>query len=189
MVEILLALLCAFIFRLIYERAEGIGVWIVRTGCRLLPKHIRHDTLERVEADLQHIEGPAWKLISAIGFWRVVVPKYLARTARLAKNPSKTGRELLAMGGSGAVTRALVTASTSYGLIQRKTKKGNRYAFLPVEDEDGVFEVVLFSDVLWEHAEHIKPNCRVRMIVESPGSITSSNLLRVVSVEEVEDNK
>lgn len=199
MVEIFLALLCAFIFRLIYERAERISVWIVRIGCQLLPTHVRNDTLERVEADLQHVEGPAWKLISAVGFWRMVIPKYLARAVLATTNPPMTGKEILAIANSAKVGRAIVTASTSSGLIRRKSKTGYCYAFLPVEDKEGVFEVVLFSEVLWEHGEYIRPNCRVRMLVETSGYLSPwdhclmvprvLSVLSVLSVEEVEDEK
>jgi len=53
------------------------------------------------------------------------------------------------------------------GRQERKSAKGNRFAFVQLSDASGAYEVTLFSDTLEKTREHLEPGTKVVITVEA----------------------
>lgn len=65
--------------KLLLERSESVALKFLRLCARTIPKTEREDHLSEWSAVVRDTEGDAWKLITSIGFLRVVLPHLLAR--------------------------------------------------------------------------------------------------------------
>lgn len=87
-------ILSGLLFRLFYERSAAIARWIVVQQCRLLPSEER--LLREAEwlADMENVEGDAWKLVSALGIALYVAPRVLVRP-QLSVSVAEVGARVL----------------------------------------------------------------------------------------------
>ena len=53
------------------------------------------------------------------------------------------------------------------GRQERKSARGNRYAFVQLSDPTGLYEVTVFSEVLEAHRDDLEPGCNVQLTVEA----------------------
>jgi DNA polymerase-3 subunit alpha len=74
-----------------------------------------------------------------------------------------TYAEMVAAGKSGVSTRI---AGSVMSKQERKSAKGNRFAFVQLSDPTGMFEVTVFSDVLNAHRDDLEPGSNVVLTVE-----------------------
>ncbi|MEL6296834.1 MAG: DNA polymerase III subunit alpha, partial [Pseudomonadota bacterium] len=58
-------------------------------------------------------------------------------------------------------------AGTVAARQERKSARGNRFAFVGLSDPTGLYETVVFSDVLEEAREHLEPGRNVVLSVEA----------------------
>ena len=50
---------------------------------------------------------------------------------------------------------------------ERKSARGNRFAFVGLSDPTGLYEVTVFADVLEAHRDDLEPGCNVELSVEA----------------------
>jgi DNA polymerase-3 subunit alpha len=67
--------------------------------------------------------------------------------------------------GTGAVS-ARIAGSVAVK-EERKSARGNRFAFIRLSDPTGLYEVRVFSDVLDQARQHLEPGCNVVLTVEA----------------------
>ncbi len=60
---------------------------------------------------------------------------------------------------------------------ERKSARGNRFAFLQASDPTGAYEAMVFSDILDAHREHLEPGSRVILQVEATQEADQLKLL------------
>ncbi len=78
-------------------------------------------------------------------------------------------------GGGTPVVRRI--AGTITGRQNRKSQKGNRFAFVQLSDVTGFYEVMVFSDVLEKHRPLLEPGNNVVLTVECGGDFDSQRLV------------
>ncbi|MEM9795933.1 MAG: DNA polymerase III subunit alpha [Pseudomonadota bacterium] len=71
----------------------------------------------------------------------------------------------------------LKVAAMVSGRQERKSARGNRFAFLQGSDPTGAFEAMVFSDVLDAHRPDLEPGCRVILTVEATQEADQLKLL------------
>ncbi|WP_340108585.1 DNA polymerase III subunit alpha [Pikeienuella sp. HZG-20] len=72
----------------------------------------------------------------------------------LKRKRVQTYAEIVAGGRSGVSTRI---AGSVMARQERKSARGNRFAFVRLSDPTGVYEVTVFSDVLTQHRDDLEP--------------------------------
>ncbi|WP_313136428.1 DNA polymerase III subunit alpha [Paracoccus jeotgali] len=99
----------------------------------------------------------------AIGFYLSGHPidDYLPALRRI---DVATLAELRAAAASGPLVSYI--AGTVSSRQEKKSAKGNRFAFIGASDPTGLYEAVVFSDVLEACREHLEPGCNVVMQVQ-----------------------
>ncbi|MCE9651410.1 MAG: DNA polymerase III subunit alpha [Parvibaculum sp.] len=117
---------------------------------------------------------------NAIGFYLSGHPLDDFQTA-LRRANVVTYTELLKRGNSAEIIAGTVTAKQ-----ERKSKKGNPFAFLSLSDPTGQFEVVVFSEVLNQSRDLMEPGKAVVIGVEIDRS-GDEGKLRAQSVRSVDD--
>jgi DNA polymerase-3 subunit alpha len=101
----------------------------------------------------------------AIGFYLSGHPLDDYRSA-LRRERIPTHAELVRR-AAGATATVARLAGTVAGLDQRKSARGNRFAFVRLSDPSGSFEVRMFSDVLDGARDHLSPGRSVLLTVEA----------------------
>ena len=81
----------------------------------------------------------------------------------LKRKRVQTYSEIVAGGRSGISTRI---AGSVMSKQERKSARGNRFAFVQLSDPTGMYEVTVFSDVLMAHRDDLNPGCNVVLTVE-----------------------
>ena len=99
----------------------------------------------------------------AIGFYLSGHPidDYLPALRRIEVS---TLAEIKAAAGSGPLVTYI--AGTVSSRQEKKSAKGNRFAFIGASDPTGLYEAVVFSDVLEASREHLEPGSNVVMQVQ-----------------------
>lgn len=82
------------VFRLIYERLDDFSVWLVRMQCKLLLEPDRLETEAELTAVIYEVKGNTWKLLNALGFARIVLPKASFHTPTRSKEASVTKNQV-----------------------------------------------------------------------------------------------
>ncbi len=118
---------------------------------------------------------------NAVGFYLSGHPLDDYRTA-LQRAAVVTYAELLARGNKAEFVAGTVTAKQ-----ERKSKKGNPFAFLSLSDPTGQFEIVVFSEVLNHSRQLMEPGTAVVVSVEidRTGEDVKLRAQSVRSVDEV----
>jgi hypothetical protein len=75
----------AYLIQLFHQRNAHIAVFVVKLQCRLLSENARIAREAEWLAVVEEVQGDAWKLLTALGFLRIVVPEAFA----LARVPVK----------------------------------------------------------------------------------------------------
>jgi len=79
-------------------------------------------------------------------------------------------------------------AGTVSGIKERKSAKGNRYAFLQLSDASGAYEVTVFSDVLNLSRDYLKAGNPVILSVEGENEPESEQIrMRVHTIQSFDD--
>ncbi|HEY4343276.1 MAG TPA: DNA polymerase III subunit alpha [Parvibaculum sp.] len=117
---------------------------------------------------------------NAIGFYLSGHPLDDFQTA-LRRANVVTYAELLKRGNGAEILAGTVTAKQ-----ERKSKKGNPFAFLSLSDPTGQFEVVVFSEVLNQSRDLMEPGKAVVIVVEIDRS-GDEGKLRAQSVRSVDE--
>ncbi|MGB3808973.1 MAG: DNA polymerase III subunit alpha, partial [Parvibaculum sp.] len=117
---------------------------------------------------------------NAIGFYLSGHPLDDFQTA-LRRANVVTYAELLKRNNSAEILAGTVTAKQ-----ERKSKKGNPFAFISLSDPTGQFEVVVFSDVLNQSRELMEPGKAVVIVVEIDRT-GEEGKLRAQSVRSVDE--
>ena len=108
------AILGGFVFRLIYERADEIAIWIVKTQCKLLPEEEQIEHECEWLSTIMDVNGGAWKILNALGFASSVIP-YARRRANIAVRQAYALRANKI--GTQIKTKALTRALIKYNII------------------------------------------------------------------------
>ncbi len=117
---------------------------------------------------------------NAIGFYLSGHPLDDYQTA-LRRSNVVTYAELIARGNQAELVAGTVTAKQ-----ERKSKKGNPFAFLSLSDPSGQFEIVVFSEVLGQSRDLMEPGRSVVVSVEIDRS-NDEVKLRAQSVRSVDE--
>ena len=106
----------------------------------------------------------------------------------LRRRKIMTGAEFMA--GPGRSGGAARVAGTLAGRRDRKSARGNRYAFIQFSDPDGLWEASAFSDVLAENEELFQPgrNLVVHVQAEIADEQTRLTIRAVQPVEQVTED-
>ncbi|MFV0472958.1 MAG: DNA polymerase III subunit alpha [Pikeienuella sp.] len=80
----------------------------------------------------------------------------------LKRKRVQTFAEIVAGGRSGVSTRIAGTVMVKQ---ERKSARGNRFAFVTLSDPTGVYEVTVFSDVLLKHRDDLEPGSNIVLTV------------------------
>jgi DNA polymerase-3 subunit alpha len=101
----------------------------------LLPKQIEWPPIDRLQAEFE-----------AIGFYLSAHPldPYAAALKRIGVIPSNQLAAQLARGNAGRVRLAGIVISRR----ERTSSRGNRFAFVQMSDLTGIYEIMLFSEIL-----------------------------------------
>ena len=81
----------------------------------------------------------------------------------LKRKRVQTYAEVVAGGKSGVSTRI---AGSVMSKQERKSARGNRFAFVQLSDPTGMYEVTVFSDVLLANRDYLEPGSNVVLTVE-----------------------
>ena len=81
----------------------------------------------------------------------------------LKRKRVQTYAEVVAGGKSGVSTRI---AGSVMSKQERKSARGNRFAFVQLSDPTGMYEVTVFSDVLMANRDHLEPGSNIVLTVE-----------------------
>ena len=81
----------------------------------------------------------------------------------LKRKRVQTYAEIVAGGKTGVSTRI---AGSVMSKQERKSARGNRFAFVQLSDPTGMYEVTVFSDVLAANRDHLEPGSNVVLTVE-----------------------
>ncbi|MEM7524886.1 MAG: DNA polymerase III subunit alpha, partial [Pseudomonadota bacterium] len=84
-------------------------------------------------------------------------------TGPLKRKRVQTYAEIVAGGKSGVSTRI---AGSVMSKQERKSARGNRFAFVQLSDPTGMYEVTVFSDVLAAGRDYLEPGSNVVLTVE-----------------------
>ena len=89
--------------------------------------------------------------------------EYMAPLKRQQVKSLAEVQELAARNGAAAVKMAGAVS----GRQERKSAKGNRFAFVQLSDPTGLYEVMVFSDTLEAARDHLEPGKNVVLGVEA----------------------
>ncbi|MEL6793289.1 MAG: DNA polymerase III subunit alpha, partial [Pseudomonadota bacterium] len=81
----------------------------------------------------------------------------------LKRKRVQTYAEIVAGGKTGVSTRI---AGSVMSKQERKSARGNRFAFVQLSDPTGMYEVTVFSDVLAANRDHLEPGANIVLTVE-----------------------
>ena len=89
---------------------------------------------------------------------------------------------LIAIGTASVLGRGVPSVEKLAGSVaarqERKSAKGNRFAFVSLSDPTGLYEVTVFSDVLEACRDHLEPGKNVVLTVSdnagNPRTLTTS---------------
>jgi DNA polymerase-3 subunit alpha len=82
----------------------------------------------------------------------------------LKRKDVKTLAEITRIAGERGTTVAKIAGSVS-SRQEKKSAKGNRFAFVSLSDPTGLYEVTVFSDVLEASRDHLEPGKNVVLTV------------------------
>ncbi|GIT92840.1 DNA-directed DNA polymerase [Jannaschia pagri] len=110
----------------------------------------------------------------AIGFYLSGHPldDYMPSLKRQDVKTLAEVQEMTAAGPRVAKMAGIVAARQ-----ERKSARGNRFAFLQVSDPTGAYETMVFSDTLDTSRQHLEPGCRVILQVEATQEADQLKLL------------
>ncbi len=103
----------------------------------------------------------------AVGFYLSGHPldDYMPALKRQRPQPVLTLKELTDRVQSGAVAAKIAGAVA--GKQERKSARGNRFAFVQLSDPTGLYEVTVFSDTLEKYRDYLEPGNSVVLSVEA----------------------
>lgn len=81
-IDLIISLVGAFVVQTLFDLSEPLSRRLVRVVCRLLPEEIRLARQEQMEADLLHINGSALRIVTAIGFVKIILPEVFAEAIK-----------------------------------------------------------------------------------------------------------
>ncbi|MCY1127474.1 hypothetical protein OU426_11465 [Frigidibacter sp. RF13] len=90
--DLIFSLAGAFAVQTLFDLSEPLSRRLVRLACRLLPKELRALRQEQMEADLLHVNGSALRIVTAIGFVKLILPEALSH---IASKPSTEATTML----------------------------------------------------------------------------------------------
>jgi DNA polymerase-3 subunit alpha len=112
-----------------------------------------------------------WQPIERLGHEHMAVGFYLSGhpiddyMTALRRKDVKTLTEITALAARGPTVGKIAGSVASKD--ERKSAKGNRFAFVRLSDPTGLYEVTLFSDVLEASRDHLEPGKNVVLTVEA----------------------
>ena len=83
----------------------------------------------------------------------------------LRRKDVKTLTEVIALAANGPVMVKM--AGSVAAKQERKSARGNRFAFVSLSDPTGLYEVTVFSDTLEAARDHLEPGCNVVLSVKA----------------------
>jgi DNA polymerase-3 subunit alpha len=107
---------------------------------------------------------------SGIGFYLSGHPLD-AYAAPLRRKGVRFFADFARRGGSGRL------AGTVMKRQERKSARGNRFAFVEISDPTGLYEVMVFSDVLMASRELLEPGTNIVLAVEAEADVEQGRLL------------